>query len=79
MTLSEVLDNVRNKTGWYLQNSWAKKYDNGTTLCEYKLLETKRHRNPIAFVQVGYYNDSKEVIGATMFKPGGESVDVELI
>ena len=75
MKLYEILDNVRNTTGWYLQNSWSKDYGNGTTLCEYKLFERKRQRKPIAFVQVGYYNDNKEVIGATMFK-GGETIEL---
>ena len=78
MKLYEVLDNVRNKTGWYLQNCWSKDYGNGTTLCEYKLYETKRHRKPIAFVQVGYYNESKEVIGATLISSDGQTEE-ELI
>ena len=75
MKLYEILNNVRNTTGWYLQNSWSKDYGNGTTLCEYKLFERKRQRKPIAFVQVGYYNDNKEVIGATMIK-GGETIEL---
>ena len=75
MTLSEVLDNVRNKTGWYLQNGFENKFDNGTTSCVYKLLKTKRHRIPIAFVQVRYYNP-EEVISATMIKTGGEEVEL---
>lgn len=79
MTLFEVLDKVRKSSGCYLVNAWTKKYDNGTTLCEYKVVETKRHRTPIVFVQVGYYNDTKEVIGATMYKPGDEASSVCLV
>ena len=79
MKLFEVLDKVRKSSGCYLVNAWAKVYDNGTTLCEYKVVKTKRHRTPIVFIQVGYYNDTKEVIGATMYKPGDEASSVCLV
>ena len=79
MTLFEVLDNVRKSSGCYLVNAWSKVYDNGTTLCEYKGVKSKRHRTPILFLQVGYYNDTKEVIGATICKPGDKENIVCLV
>lgn len=44
---------------------WKKEYDNGTTLCEYKLFEPEMNQ-PFAFVQFGAFNDNGNLIGLSV-------------
>ena len=64
MKSNEILE-VITKKGFDIRYSWSKNYGNGTSLFEYKVYKTRRHRKPLAFVQIGFYNETKDVIGAT--------------
>lgn len=78
MKTHEILDVISNK-GFDVRYSWSKNYGNGTSLFEYKIYKTSRHRKPLAFVQIGFHNESRDVIGATfsyMPKPN-EIIDIE--
>ena len=44
---------------------WRKRYDNGTSLWEYKIYKPKS-RKPIAFVQIGEYDNTGNIIGVTV-------------
>ena len=59
-----------------VKNSWSKDFGNGTTLREFKIYKFIRHRNPIAFVQVGYFNETTEVIGTTISENGKEAKEL---
>ena len=48
----------------YARTAWNKDYSNGTMLTEYTLYYNKRARKPLAWLQVGYFTDSNEVISA---------------
>ena len=64
MKAQKIIDTIASK-GYDVRYSWSKDYGNGTSLFEYQIYKTSRHRNPLAFVQIGFYNKSKEVIGFT--------------
>lgn len=58
---------------------WNKDYNNGTMLTEYSLFYNKRARKPLAWLQVGYFTDSNEVIGADIhFNLNGERYEYEI-
>jgi len=44
---------------------WRKRYDNGTSLWEYKIYKPKS-RKPIAFIQIGEYDNTGNIIGLTV-------------
>ena len=44
---------------------WRKRYDNGTSLWEYKIYKPKS-RKPIAFVQIGEYDNTGYIIGLSV-------------
>ena len=44
---------------------WRKRYDNGTSLWEYKIYKPKS-RKPIAFVQIGEYDNTGNIIGLSV-------------
>lgn len=46
--------------------SWKKNYDNGTRLAEYKIFKTRRHKKPIAFIQIGFNINNSKVIGVVV-------------
>ena len=80
MKTSDILNTITTK-GFDTRYSWSKDYGNGTSLFEFKIYKTSRHRKPLAFVQIGFYNDTKDVIGFTfsyMPKPN-EVVDCTTI
>lgn len=62
---SNVILEIITKKGFDIRYSWSKNYGNGTSLFEYKVYKTRRHRKPLAFVQIGFHNETKDVIGAT--------------
>ena len=43
--------------------SWIKNYDNGTRLSEYKIFKTRRHKKPIALIQIGFNINNTKIIG----------------
>ena len=45
--------------------NWHKRYDNGTSLWEYKIYKPKG-RKPIAFVQIGEYDNTGNIIGLSV-------------
>ena len=45
--------------------NWHKSYDNGTSLWEYKIYKPKG-RKPIAFVQIGEYDNTGYIIGLSV-------------
>jgi hypothetical protein len=78
MRTTDIIDTITSK-GLNVRYSWSKDYGNGTSLFEYKIYKSSRHRKPLAYVQIGFYNKSKEVIGFTFSIPGkpSECVDCE--
>ena len=52
--------------GYTITSSWRKDYGDGRVLSEYKLLKSAKSRKPLAFVQVGYYTASQEIIGLSV-------------
>lgn len=78
MKALEITDTISAK-GYNVRYSWSKDYGNGTSLFEYKIYKSSRHRNPLAFVQIGFYNKSKNVIGFTFSVPNkpSECIDCE--
>ena len=64
MKANELIDIIIKK-GFNVRYSWSKDYGNGTSLYECKIYKTSRHRKPLAFVQIGYSNGTKTIIGAT--------------
>ena len=64
MRTTDIIDTITSK-GLNVRYSWSKDYGNGTSLYEYKIFKTNRHRKPLAFVQIGFHNINDEVIGYT--------------
>ena len=59
--------------------AWNKDYNNGTMLTEYVLYYSKRARKPLAWLQVGYFTDSNEVMSAGIsFNQNGEHQEYEI-
>ena len=65
MKVFDILNTIRNK-GFNTRYSWDKDYGNGTSIWESGIYKSSRHRKPIGHIQIGLYNDNKEVIGATL-------------
>lgn len=55
---------VSTKLVW--KESWRKDYGNGTMLVEFQGFKSTRSKKHIARLQIGYYIESGEVIGATL-------------
>jgi hypothetical protein len=45
--------------------SWHKRYDNGTSLWEYKIYK-RNSKKPIAFMQIGEYDNTGNIIGLSI-------------
>ena len=67
--------------GYTITSSWRKDYGDGRVLSEYKLLKSAKCRKPVAFVQVGYYTASQEIIGlsVTLASNMSDSIDCNTI
>ena len=65
MNTKDILDYIETN-GFNWRYSWRKDYHNGTELLEVKLYKSARHRNPVGFVQIGFYQATNEVIGSTI-------------
>ena len=78
MKTTDIIDTITSK-GLNVRYSWSKDYGNGTSLFEYDIYKSSRHRKPLAYVQIGFYNTTKNVIGFTFSIPGkpSECVDCE--
>ena len=64
MTTNEIFATLESKK-LNTEFFWKKEYDNGTTLCEYKLFESEKNK-PFAFMQFGAFNNSGEIIGISV-------------
>ena len=63
----------------YARTAWNKDYNNGTMLTEYVLYYSRRARKPLAWLQVGYFTDSNEVMSAGIsFNQNGEHQEYEI-
>ena len=58
--------------------AWSKNYDNGTMLTQYAIYYNKRARKPLGWLQVGYYINNDEVIGASIDFNNAERTEVEI-
>ena len=58
--------------------AWSKNYDNGTMLTQYAIYYNKRAKKPLGWLQVGYYINSDEVIGASIDFNNAERTEVEI-
>ena len=78
MRTTDIIDTITSK-GLNVRYSWSKDYSNGTSLFEYKIYKSSRHRKPLAYVQIGYCNTTKNVIGFTFSVPNkpSECIDCE--
>lgn len=78
MNANLIVETIQKK-GFDVRYSWSKNYGNGTSLFEYDIYKSSRHRKPLAYVQIGFYNKSKEVIGFTFSVPNkpSECIDCE--
>ena len=65
MKKTDILDYIETQ-GFNWRYSWRKDYGNGTELLEVKLYKSARHRKPVGFVQIGFYQATNEVIGSTI-------------
>ena len=65
MKTTDIIDTITSK-GLNVRYSWSKKYDNGSSLFEFKIYKSRRHKKPLAFVQIGFYDKDYEVIGFTI-------------
>ena len=54
------------ENGYTITSNWRKDYGDGRVLSEYKILKSAKSRKPLAFVQVGYYTESQEIIGLSV-------------
>jgi hypothetical protein len=78
MNANLIVETIQEK-GFDVRYSWSKDYGNGTSLFEYKIYKSSRHRKPLAYVQIGFYNTTKNVIGFTFSVPNkpSECIDCE--
>jgi hypothetical protein len=77
MKTTDILDYIETQ-GFNWRYSWRKDYGNGTELLEVKLYKSARHRKPVGFVQIGFTQATKEVIGSTItFANNSAYYDVE--
>lgn len=78
MKTTDIIDTITSK-GLIVRYSWSKDYGNGTSLFEHKIYKSSRHRKPLAYVQIGFHNTTKNVIGFTFSVPNkpSECIDCE--
>ena len=60
MKTTDIIDTITSK-GLIVRYSWSKDYGNGTSLFEHKIYKSSRHRKPLAYVQIGFHNTTKNV------------------
>ena len=61
-----------------IRYAWSKNYDNGTMLTQYAIYYNKRSKKPLGWLQVGYYINSDDVIGADIVFNNSERTEVEI-
>jgi hypothetical protein len=76
MKRQEIINEVEKALN--IRNAWSKNYDNGTMLTQYAIYYNKRARKPLGWLQVGYYINSDEVIGADIVFNNAERTEVEI-
>ena len=58
--------------------SWSKDYDNGTRLQEYAIYYNNRARKPLAWLQIGFYIPTDNVISAGITINDAERTEIEI-
>lgn len=58
--------------------SWSKVYDNGTRLQEYGIYYNNRARKPLAWLQIGFYIPTDNVISAGITINNAERTEIEI-
>lgn len=58
--------------------SWNKVYDNGTRLQEYAIYYNNRARKPLAWLQIGFYMATDNVISASITINDVERTEIEI-
>lgn len=58
--------------------SWSKDYDNGTRIEEYAIYCNKKPRKPLAWLQIGFYISTDNVIGANITINDAERTEIEI-
>lgn len=58
--------------------SWSKDYDNGTRLQEYAIYYNNRARKPLAWLQIGFYIPTDNVISAGITINDVERTEIEI-
>ena len=58
--------------------AWSNNYDNGTMLTQYAIYYNNRAIKPLGWLQVGYYINNDEVIGADIVFNNAERTEVEI-
>ena len=76
MKRQEIINEVEKTLN--TRNAWSKNYDNGTMLTQYAIYYNKRARKPLGWLQVGYYINNDEVIGADIVFNNAEGTEVEI-
>lgn len=61
-----------------IRYAWSKNYDNGTMLTQYAIYYNKRAKKPLGWLQIGYYINNDEVIGAGIDFNNAERTEVEI-
>ena len=77
MTRKDIISEVEKTLD--VRYAWSKNYDNGTNLTEYTLYYNRRARKPLVWLQIGYVNDSDELLVASIvFITNGERQEMEI-
>ena len=77
MTRADIINEVEKSLE--VRYGWSKSYDNGTMLTEYTLFYSRRPKNPLARLQIGFYTDDDKVISAGInFTLNGERHEFEI-
>ena len=76
MKRQEIINEVEKTLN--TRNAWSKNYDNGTMLTQYAIYYNKRARKPLGWLQVGYYINNDDVIGADIVFNNAERTEVEI-
>lgn len=76
MKRQEIINEVEKTLN--TRNAWSKNYDNGTMLTQYAIYYNNRARKPLGWLQVGYYINNDEVIGADIVFNNAERTEVEI-
>ena len=66
-------------SGLRFKNTWTKFYDNSNILKEYAYFKTQTQRKPNGHLQIGFNNDTQDVLTCTYTPIGGETTEFKSI